>query len=99
VSFVAGSTPSYVESTNMAVPSQGVDAAGWEQSVITFTATAASQTLTFFAASSDTSSNEPPMLLLADVSLTKAPEPATLALLGAGFAGLIGLRKRARRTA
>jgi PEP-CTERM motif len=84
------------DSTHMVVPSQGINAAGWNLFSVQFTATGTSQLLTFLASSTDTSSNEPPMLLLADVSLTAAPEPASLALFGVGLAGLAGLRRMRR---
>jgi len=44
-----------------------------------------------------TPSNEPPVVLLADVALTDIPEPTDYALLGACAPGLVLLRRRAAR--
>jgi hypothetical protein len=67
---------------------------GWNEQSMDFVASAGSEVLNFFAQS--TPSGVPPVVLLADVSLTdtSVPEPATLALLGGGLAALAAARRR-----
>jgi hypothetical protein len=68
---------------------------GWNTVTRTFTATGASQVLSFL--SIGTPSGLPPIALLDNVSLTAAvPEPATWAMMLVGF-GMIGASARYRR--
>ena len=68
----------------------------WTKQTLTYTATLATAVLTFL--SQGTPAGEPPISLLANVSLVDAtviPEPAALSLLGAGLFGLMVARRKA----
>jgi hypothetical protein len=71
---------------------------GWKDASFTYTATSASEVLSFLA--QGTPNGAPPTALLDGVSLT-APEPATWAMMIVGLAGLAGVRgiTRMRRRA
>ena len=68
----------------------------WQAQSMLFTATSVSQTLSFLAVG--TPNGQPPIAFLDGVSLTAVPEPATWALLLAGF-GAVGIQVRRRRPA
>lgn len=75
------------------LPSQGF--AGWKTFTHTFTATSTTQTLSFLAFGGPV--GLPPFALLDGVSLTEVtpvPEPASLALMAAGLAGVVAARRR-----
>ena len=71
-------------STLMTVP--GGTFAPWTLQTMDFQATSTSEVLSFLALG--TPNGVPPIALLADVSLTAVPEPASWAMLLVGFAGL-----------
>jgi len=80
-------------STLMSDPSEGV--VGWQQDILTFTATAASETLSFLAwGDGGNTTNLPPMVFLAGVDLEQVPEPATIALVGIALFGIGAIRMR-----
>lgn len=66
----------------------------WASQSFTYTATASSMLLSFIASAP---TGSPPYSLLANVGMTQVPEPATLALVGVGVAGIALLRRRRRR--
>jgi hypothetical protein len=69
----------------------------WSQQTMIFTATLATETLNFFSVG--TPAGQPPVVLLDGVTLTRVPEPAGLALFGAGAFVMLAKRyRRARRT-
>jgi hypothetical protein len=78
---------------------------GWIKESVTFRyvgTTGASLTLAFLSIGSpniNTANGAPPMALLDGVSLANAPEPATLAILSVGLAGVIFVRRPRRRPA
>ncbi len=80
---------SYTTAT-VTTPSQGFSP--WRIESVVFTATAASQTLSFLAAG--TPGGQPPFSLLDGVSLVETPEPASWAALMAGGAAVALLRRR-----
>ena len=81
-------------SSLVTLPQGGVSP--WQQQVLTFTASAASEVLSFLA--KGTPNGEPPISFLDGVSMTVVPEPASLALLGAGLVGF-GMTRQRRRQA
>ena len=81
--------------TTVTVPSEGFS--GWMQVTMTFTVTAATETLSFTA--TGTPSGVPPFALLDGVSLSDVPEPTSWALMISGLAGLIGFKRWRRRSA
>ncbi len=70
--------------------------AGWATSTFTYVANATSTTLSLLAAPS---TGVPPLALLANVQLTKAPEPTGLALFGTGMAALMVVARKRRMAA
>lgn len=70
----------------------------WTTQTLTYTATMASEVLTFLSIGGP--QGEPPVVLLGNVSLadtTKVPEPATAILFGTGLLGFGLVRRRSRR--
>lgn len=71
---------------------------GWVHQTLTFTATAASETLSFLAVG--TPDGKPPFSLLDGVTLnaTAVPEPASLAVLTVGLIGVAWRRRKAAKS-
>jgi hypothetical protein len=67
---------------------------GWMTQTFDYVATSSTEVLSFLASGSP--SGQPPFALLADVSMTQVPEPATWALMLTGLAGLAGIARASR---
>jgi hypothetical protein len=72
---------------------------GWTLETFTFTAHAATQTLSFLSVGTAPAANLPPVAFLDGVTLTGVPEPAVWALMLLGFGGVGALIRRRRRLA
>jgi hypothetical protein len=68
---------------------------GWMNQTFNFVATSSSEVLSFLAS---TPTGAPPFALLANVSVTKVPEPASMTLLLTATVGLIGITRRPRKS-
>ena len=95
VSFTGGGFTQNGFSTLMSTPSKGTY--GWNYQTLNFVATAASETISFYALG--TPNGDPPFVLLDDISISDIPEPSTLAAIGTGMLALLAHRRRARRAA
>jgi hypothetical protein len=85
-----GSSSQTTQTINLA--SQGFS--GWMTQTFGFIATSSSEVLSFLAGGSPAL---PPFVLVANVSMTKAPEPASMMVMLTGLAGLAGLGGVRRR--
>ncbi len=83
--------------TTYNLPNHGFS--GWMSASMSFIATGANETLTFLAGGGP-SAGDPPFDLLANVVFTKriqVPEPASIAMFGAGLAGFAGFAAMRRK--
>jgi hypothetical protein len=71
----------------------------WAKETINFVTNSAGTQFISFLAQGNAPANEPPFMLLANITVSPVPEPASLALLGAGLVGLVASRRRKRREA
>jgi hypothetical protein len=91
---VSGSNPS--QSTNtLSLLTQGASA--WMYQTFDFVATSSSEVLAFLATGTPT--GQPPFALLANVSMTQVPEPASLTLMVTALVGLVAAARRHRKRA
>lgn len=80
------------QTTNALTITSPTSFSGWVTETFTFVATSATETLALLASGG---SGQPPLALIANVSLTKSPEPMSIAILATGILGLaIASRKR-----
>jgi len=100
VSYGPTSGTNSVSTPSITIPDAGGSVQAWQQETIDFVTSGSGGQFISFLANGNAPANEPPFMLLANVTLTQntVAEPATIVLLGAGFAGLYRLRRRARTT-
>jgi len=95
---VFSSDTTYLDSATMSTPNHGFTP--WQQQTLSFTADATSEVLDFISGGGP--AGEPPIALLDGVTMTDAsvsgtPEPASVALMGAGLLGLFTVERRRRQ--
>ncbi|HEX4367212.1 MAG TPA: PEP-CTERM sorting domain-containing protein [Rhodopila sp.] len=72
-------------------------ASTWMNQTFDFVATGSSELLSFITTGTPT--GQPPFALLANVSVTKVPEPASLTLVATGLTGMAAIARRRRKRA
>jgi hypothetical protein len=82
------STAGAQDTTAVTIPTQTFS--GWMYQTFDFVATSSTELLSFL---SQAPSGNPPFALLTNVSMTQVPEPASVALLLSGLAGMVGLAR------
>jgi hypothetical protein len=87
-----GTAPAQTTNT---VPLASNGFSGWMSTTMYFVATSSTEVLSFLATGTPT--GQPPFALLADVSVTNAPEPAALMIFLSGLAALAVVVQRRRQ--
>jgi hypothetical protein len=80
--------------TVLSLPTEGASA--WMNQTFDFVANSSSEVLSFL--STGTPAGQPPFTLLANVSMTQVPEPASLTIIATGLVGLAAAARRHRRS-
>jgi hypothetical protein len=99
VTYGATSGTNSITTPAITIPDAGSSAQAWQLETINFVSSGTGGQFISFLANGNAIGNEPPFMALADIKVSLAPEPSTLAVLGLGGAVLWRMRRRSRATA